>query len=129
MVRTVDAVYDVLQTGRSVLFHCMAGIHRAPMCAAGVIAALFDESFGEAYERVRASGRYVEPREFVKRVGDECMRKILTAAARVQAAVRGESPVSSVEAPPSPSPLPPPPPPPALPRFCLFYTSDAADDS
>ena len=87
----VDAMWDELDAGRSVLVHCMAGVHRAPMCTAGALAALLQIPFDEAYGYVLASGRYVDPHAFKNQVKTEGMRAIISTVARVQAAVRGEA--------------------------------------
>ena len=55
-----------LAAGESVLVHCSAGIHRAPMCSAGILAVLLHLGFDDAYAVIVASGRYVEPHMFKK---------------------------------------------------------------
>merc|ERR1711965_403669 len=62
----VDAVKWALAAGESVLVHCSAGIHRAPMCSAGILAVLLHLGFDDAYAVIVASGRYVEPHMFKK---------------------------------------------------------------
>ena len=59
------------------LIHCMAGIHRAPMCAAGALSIVCQLSFAEAYRLVIDSGRYVEPHLFEKRVGHSAVLSML----------------------------------------------------
>ena len=59
-------MYDVIAAGRSVLIHCMAGRHRAPMCAAGALSVLLDVGFREAYGYILDSGRDVDPRSFMR---------------------------------------------------------------
>ena len=63
----VEAMMEELDAGRSVLVHCMAGVHRAPMCAAGALAVLLGISLRDAYGYVLASGRYVDPHTFEQR--------------------------------------------------------------
>ena len=46
--RIVDVVWDVLRSGESVLVHCAAGIHRAPVVAAGILSALLEMEYKEA---------------------------------------------------------------------------------
>ena len=80
----VEAILGTLSNGDSVLIHCMAGIHRAPVCAAGALAILCQMSFQRAYRLVVDSGRYVEPANFQKYVGHEVMRALLLCVADVR---------------------------------------------
>ena len=64
--KVVGGAFDF---GVSVLIHCMAGIHRAPMCAAGALSIVRQLSFEEAYKLIVDSGRYVEPHRFEQHVG------------------------------------------------------------
>jgi hypothetical protein len=63
-MRLAEAMCEELEAGRSVFVHCMAGIHRAPMCAAGALSILRQISFTDAYRFVIASGRCVDPHGF-----------------------------------------------------------------
>ena len=85
----VEAVRSTLGSGCSVLIHCMAGIHRAPVCAAGVLAILCQLSFQRAYRLVIESGRYVEPDMFQRYVGHEVVRALLLCAAGVRESYAG----------------------------------------
>ena len=58
-----------------VLIHCAAGIHQAPMCAAGVLSVLRKVPFGPAYKLV-AAARYVEPWAFRKYAGASQMQRM-----------------------------------------------------
>ena len=80
----VESIWATLEKGLSVLIHCMAGIHRAPVCAAGSLAILCQTSFQDAYELVVASGRYVEPWSFKDYVGDATMRSLVRCVAEVR---------------------------------------------
>ena len=82
-IRVVDVVWDVLAAGKNVYVHCVAGIHRAPVAAAGILAALLGISFPEAYECV-ASVRYVEPWHVAGHLGPEGVRALLEAVGRVE---------------------------------------------
>ena len=92
-----EAVRSALDAGQSVLFHCMAGIHRAPMCAAGALAVLCRLTFEAAYKMVVDSGRYVEPHRFKSHVGDDVMRSLLACVAQVRTAFADAAPVGEVK--------------------------------
>ena len=79
-------VSDALDRGVSVLVHCMAGIHRAPVCMAGVLAIILQISFQEAYRFVEDSGRYVEPDQFQKVVGAQILASMLQAVGEARVA-------------------------------------------
>jgi len=78
----VDAVKWALAAGESVLVHCSAGIHRAPMCSAGILAVLLHLGFDDAYAVIVASGRYVEPHMFKKHM-EKQRRGMMRAIIRV----------------------------------------------
>ena len=81
---------EELDAGRSVLIHWMAGVHRAPMCAAGTLAVLQGVSFKDAYDcYVLASGRYVGPRAFAQRVTRSGMTAIVRVIEEVKVVMRG----------------------------------------
>ena len=85
----VEAMMGELDAGRSVLVHCMAGVHRAPMCAAGALAVLLGISLGDAYGYVLASGRYVDPHTFEQRMRRRCgMEAIIRVLSEVRVAMR-----------------------------------------
>ena len=85
----VEAMMEELDAGRSVLVHCMAGVHRAPMCAAGALAVLLGISLGDAYGYVLASGRYVDPHTFEHRMRRRCgMEAIVRVLSEVRVAMR-----------------------------------------
>ena len=44
-----DVLTGVMDDGASVLIHCMAGIHRAPMCTAGVLSIMCQVCFQDAF--------------------------------------------------------------------------------
>ena len=79
--KVVGGVFD---SGASVLIHCMAGIHRAPMCAAGALSIVRHLSFEDAYKLVVNSGRYVEPHRFEQYVGHSAVCSMLRCVADVQ---------------------------------------------
>ena len=79
--KVVGGVFD---SGASVLIHCMAGIHRAPMCAAGALSIVRQLRFEEAYKLIVDSGRYVEPHRFEQYVGHDAVRAMLRCVADVQ---------------------------------------------
>lgn len=86
----VETIMEELDAGRSVLIHCMAGVHRALMCAADTLAVLQGVSFEDAYGcYVLAPARYEDPRAVAQQVTRSGMNAIVRVIEEVKVAMHG----------------------------------------